>query len=72
MAHEVLNVAHRDRIDAGEGFVEQHVIGAGGQRAGDLDAAPLAARQRDRRCVAQPCDVEFVEQRIELRLALLA
>src|SRR5207302_10726469 len=41
MADEVLNVADRDRVDAGEGFVEQHIIGAGGQRAGDLDPAPL-------------------------------
>src|SRR6266576_1903545 len=31
MADEVLNVAHRNRIDAGEGFVEQHVVGAGGE-----------------------------------------
>src|SRR5665647_3225503 len=28
MAHKILNVADRDRIDAGKGFVEQHVVGA--------------------------------------------
>src|SRR5665213_1093179 len=43
MADEILNVAHRDRIDAGERFVEQHVVRPGRQRAGDLDAPTLAA-----------------------------
>ena len=47
MADKILNVANRDRIDAGEGFVEQHIIGPGRQRACDLDAAPLATRQRN-------------------------
>src|ERR1700731_4294370 len=70
MAHQILNVADRDRIDAGKGFVEQHVIGARGQRAKDLDAAGLAARQRNRRCFAYERDVELIEQRIEGGLAL--
>src|ERR1700738_3071079 len=71
MADEILNVAHRDRIDAGERFVEQHVIGSGRKRARDLDATPLAARQRNRRRFAQSRDVEFVEQGVEFGLALL-
>src|SRR5882724_10708152 len=72
VSDQILNVAHRDRVDAGEWFVEQHVIRTGGQRAGDLDAPPFAARESDRRRLAQPRDVEFVEQRIELGLALFS
>src|SRR5262245_54483351 len=41
VAHQVLNVADRDRIDTGKGFVEQHVIRARRERARDLDAAAL-------------------------------
>src|SRR6185503_5828795 len=72
VADEVLNVAHRDRINAGEGFVEQHVVWTRRQRARDFDAAALAAGQRDRGRFAQPRDVEFIEQRVEFGLALLA
>ena len=61
-----------ERIDAGERLVEQHDRRVGGQRAGDLAAAPLAARQRHRRRVAQPGQAEFVEQRVELALARAA
>ena len=43
MADQILDVADRDRVDAGEGFVEQHVVGPRRQRTRDLDAAPLAA-----------------------------
>src|SRR5438128_8402570 len=72
VADEVLNVADRDWIDAGEGFVEQHVVWTRRQCARDFDAAALAAGQRDRWRLAQPRDVEFIEQRIEFGLALLA
>src|SRR3954471_18593772 len=69
---EVLDVADGDRVDAGEGLVEQHEGRIAGERPGDLAAAPLAARQGDRRRRAQPRNVELLEQRIELALALLA
>ena len=71
VADQILNVADRDRIDAGEGFVEQHVVRTRRQRARDFDAAALAAGQRDRGRFAQPRDVEFIEQRVEFGLALL-
>ena len=69
VADQRLNVAHRDRIDAGERFVQQHVIGPRRQRPGDLDAPPLAAGQRDGRRLAQPRDVEFLQQAVEFGFA---
>src|SRR5205807_2455141 len=42
------------------------------QRARDLDAAPLAARERDRWGLAHAVDVELVEQRVEVAFALAA
>ncbi len=72
VADEVLDVADRDRVDAGEGLVEQHEGRLAGQRPGDLAAPALAARQRDRGRLAQAGDVELLEQRVELALALLA
>src|SRR5882724_4749460 len=71
VADQILNVADRDRIDAGKGFVEQHVVRTRRQRARDFDAAALAAGERDRRRFTQARDVEFIEQRIEFGLALL-
>jgi len=49
-----------DRIDAGERFVEQHVLGPRRQRAGDLDATTLPPDSRDGRRLAQTRDVEFL------------
>src|SRR3546814_3646609 len=48
-ADEVADVADGDRIDAGEGLVEQDEVRTGGKRARDLDAPALAARQREGR-----------------------
>ena len=64
-----LDVADGDRIDAGEGLVEQHEGGPAGQRARDLAAPPLAAGERDRRRLPQMRDVELLEQRVEVLLA---
>src|SRR5579872_6583578 len=50
---EILDVADRDRVDAGKRLVEQHVAWTRGQRAGNFDAPALAARQRDRRRLSQ-------------------
>src|SRR5258708_2469555 len=40
VADEVLNITDGDRVDAGEGLVEQHVGRTRRQRARDLGAAP--------------------------------
>src|SRR6266567_1660223 len=70
VADEILDVTDGDRVDAGEGLVEQHVGRTRRQRARDLGAAPLTTGKRDRRRLAQPRDVEFLEQLVELHLAL--
>jgi hypothetical protein len=61
-AHDALDLDHGDRVDAGKRFVEQHEARIGRQRARDLDAAPLAARQRQRRVLAQLLDLQFGQQ----------
>ena len=68
---QLLNVGNGDRVDAGEGFVEQHEVGTAGQRPGDLQPAALATRQGDGGRLAQVADVEFLEQRVEFAFALL-
>src|SRR5258708_35261406 len=69
--HNGLNVVHRDRVDAGERLVQQHELGLGDERPGDLEAAALAARQLERLLTAQGFDRELVEQALE-PLMLLA
>src|SRR6478752_2989804 len=64
-----LDLDHCLRINAGERFVEQHVIGAARQRPGDLDPATFATRQRDGRRLAMPRDLELFEQRVEIVVA---
>ena len=43
MPHQILYVADRDRIDAGERLVQQHEGRLAGERSGDFAAAALAA-----------------------------
>src|SRR5258705_12194515 len=45
-ADDLLDVEHRDRVDAGERLVEQDEARVRGERARDLDAAPPAPRER--------------------------
>ncbi|CAM2148347.1 hypothetical protein PT2222_10477 [Paraburkholderia tropica] len=61
--HDFLDFEHGDRVDARERFVEQNEARIGRQRARDFHAAAFAARQRQRRILAQVRDLEFVEQR---------
>ena len=43
-AHDALNFNDGNRINPGKGLVEQHEARVGGQRTGDFDAPPFAAR----------------------------
>jgi hypothetical protein len=55
-ADDALDVQHSDRIDAGEGFVQQDEARPGGQGPRDFAAPPLAAGQLDRRRIGQVGD----------------
>ena len=62
MPHEILDVADRDRVDAGEGLVEQHEGGLAGE------ARAISQRRRSppesaiAGVCAQPRESEFLEQ----------
>src|SRR3569833_2078240 len=70
LADQALDLADGERLDAGEGFVEQHEHGIAGDGASDLGAAAFTTRQRQRVDVGQPCNAEFLEQRVEPLLPL--
>src|SRR5215212_5929817 len=57
MADDALDVEHRDRVDAGEGLVQQHELWLRGKRPRDLHPTPLAARQALAEAVADMPDV---------------
>src|ERR687896_1550339 len=46
--NDALDVEHRDRIDPGEGLIEQDERRPGAQRPRDLQPAPLSPGQRER------------------------
>ena len=48
MLDQIAYLAHGDRVDARQGFVQQDVGRLRRQGAGDLDAPPLATGQRQR------------------------
>src|SRR5438309_6934130 len=59
---DLLDVGDRDRIDAGEGLVQQQVLGPGDQRPRDLQPPPFPARQRVGGVGRQRGQVELAEQ----------
>src|SRR5690606_608798 len=63
--HDTLDLDHGNRVDAGEGFVQQDEARIGGECAGDLDAAALTARERDGGVAADVADLQFVDQRFQ-------
>jgi hypothetical protein len=71
-ADDALDVEHRDRVDASEGLVQQDEGGLAAQGARDLQAPALAARERDRRVLAQVRDVQVLEQLLQARLDVAA
>ncbi|CAM5345480.1 hypothetical protein RLIN73S_02092 [Rhodanobacter lindaniclasticus] len=60
---------HRDRVDAGERFVQQHVARVGGQCAGDFHAAALAAGQAGALLAGDVGDLQLVQQAFQLALS---
>ena len=67
-----LDVLHGDRVDAGEGFVEQDERRIDRHGAGDLRAAALAARKLDAHAFAHLLQAELLDERLDaLGLILL-
>ena len=46
LSHQLANITDRNRINSGEGLIEEHELGVGGESTGDLHAATFAARKR--------------------------
>src|SRR3546814_3529719 len=65
----VAGAGDRDGIEAREGLVEEHDRWIGGERAGDLAAAPLAAGESHGRRVAEMLDMKFAQELLEPLLA---
>ena len=59
---DLLDVGDRDRVDAGERLVEQDELRRHHQRARDLGAPPLAARQRVRGRLRERRQVQLRQQ----------
>ena len=62
LADDPVNLGDGDRVDTGEGFVEQHEAGPRGKRPGDLDAAPFAPGKVLAACVAQVLETERLHE----------
>src|SRR5690606_14604491 len=69
---DLLDIVHRDRVDPGEGLVQQNELRIGSQGPSNLRAAALTAGQAHASTVAQMMDMKLAQQRIELALAPLA
>src|SRR5690606_17185809 len=69
VAHDALDLAHGNRVDAGEGFVEQHQPRPGSERARDFHAAALAAGEAGAVLVGHVRYLQLLHQRLELLLA---
>ena len=71
-AHDLLHLVDRDRVDAAERLVQQQQLGAGDQRAGDLQPPLFAAAQRVGLALGQARQVQFLQQVLQPHRALLA
>src|SRR2546426_4617101 len=67
---DLRDVADGDGVDAGDRLVEQQVLRRGHQRAGDLQPAPLAARQGEGRVRGERGQVQLRQQLARARATL--
>jgi hypothetical protein len=49
LSHQVANITDRNRVNSGEGLVEEHEFGVCGEGTRDFHAATFAARERNSR-----------------------
>ena len=68
--NDPLNVQYRYRIDTRKWLVEKNELRLGCQGPGDFDPAPFTAGQADSRRVAHVADMQFLEQFLQVRLAV--
>src|SRR6185437_7783412 len=69
MGDDALDFADRDRVDTGEGFVEQDQARFGGQCTGDLAATALTTGQAGAELFGNMPQLQFVEQAVQFALA---
>ena len=62
-ADDLLDVADGDRVDAGERLVEEQVPRVRDERARDLEAPPLAARERVGLVAREPGEIQLGQER---------
>ena len=62
LANEPVDLGYGDRVDPGEGFVQQHEARPCGERPGDLHPAPLAPREVLAARVAQVLETEGLHE----------
>src|SRR5919112_619637 len=65
---DALDVHDGERVYAGKWLVEQHESRLCRERAGDLDAAPLAARQRQTQTLAYVGNTQLFEKLLQTPL----
>ena len=63
-----LNIGNRDRVNAGERFVEKDEVRLDGKAARDLHAAALPARQLAAFAFPNVLYVKFLQKALQLRL----
>ena len=66
-----MNVDNGNRIDAGKRFIQQDEARLHGQNARNFDTPPLAAGKRGGRAVAQPFNIQIVQQLVEFAVDLV-
>src|SRR5256885_13771089 len=69
LADDALDIEHGQRIHARKRLVQEHEARLGRERAGDLDAPPLPARERHAEGSAHVADAQLLEQLLEALLA---
>src|SRR5256886_11546047 len=69
LADDALDIEHGQRIHARKRLIQEHEPRLGRERAGDLDAPPLPAREGQAESPAHVADAQLLQQLLEALLA---
>ena len=69
LSHHVANITDRNRVNSGEGLIEEHEFWLCGEGAGDFHAATLSARECNSRRMPDMGDRELIKQLTQRTLA---